>query len=290
MENKRNGILVIIIIVLIITIIIIITLLIIIWLANPYTIFEYVNGLIEADCLAQNQIDTENQRLYMREEGLTPRTIVSYCSAWATMHKLASDLNDDLILNFRAIKNEILAVVNKYKGLAMMDIDSTQHEVFFKTAVNWRVIWVKFFNQWGPAVNDMPTLHKIVAKHPKIVLLHISIMDPGTILPLHEGISKTVVRYHLPIQIPPGEVYLLLDGHKIEWIEGEGFVFDDCIEHGVVVEPDLNMKRIIIFADIPREFSGFFSSVKNYLSSFLHHSLQHNKQIEKIKKSIATHH
>jgi beta-hydroxylase len=172
----------------------------------------------------------------------------------------------------------------------MVDLDEIQRRSFFKTAANWKVLWVKFFDQWGPLADRMPTLKRIVEKHDKLVLLHISIMEPGTELPMHEGISPAVVRYHLPIQVPPGDnVFLNINGYKVNWEVGNGYVFDDCVRHGVMMKPRVNMKRIIIFADIPREFDGILGPFYETLCAFFHASIRNNTNVEEIKKRIVQH-
>lgn len=263
---------------------------------DPYVLAGYLHTIIGNHRNQQNQREVRNHKRYLRNhkqysikddiESSPP----SYCSAWATSHSIARNLNDDLMLNFIEIRREILTMCQIYEGLPMIELDDIQRKSFVRTAPNWKVIWVKLFDQWGPLASRMPTLKKIIEKHPELILIHISVMDPGTVLPRHEGISPAVVRYHLPIQIPHGDnVYLNLDNHKVNWIVGEGFVFDDCLPHGVIMKPDINMKRVIIFADIPRTFDGIFSSLYESLCSYFHAHIRHNIHIQKIKEKIVNH-
>nr|QBK90841.1 MAG: aspartyl/asparaginyl beta-hydroxylase [Pithovirus LCPAC201] len=271
---------------------------------DPYYIASWLNSIVENDRLKQNQLDMENQQAHLRDSGRGNdfRPIPSYCVASKSQNKLVRELNDELLLHFDQIKEEILSLLpsdrsisdraspNKtqpeYQGLPMVELDPVQHQFFKGKADEWRVIWVRFLNQWGRMADHLPTLKRILENYPEIILLHVSIMAPGTILPEHEGVSKAVLRYHLPIQIPKGDVYLELEGQKIKWVEREGFVFDDCLRHSVTMKPEKDEYRIIIFADIPREYDGWSGSVKSSISNFFHSMIRENDWIRKIKQKI----
>lgn len=243
--------------------------------SNPYTLTNWMNRLIDQDRLEQNELDTKINL-----------NIPSYCLASISHNQLARKLDADLVKQFDQIKSEILDLLPSYAGLPMVDLDPVQKQAFQGQADEWKVIWVRFLDRWGQKADQLPTLKKIVEQYPEIILLHVSVMAPGTILPEHEGISKSVIRYHLPIQIPEGDVYLRLNGHKIKWVERQGIVFDDCLPHSVTMKPNYDQYRILIFADLPRKFEGPSGWLKNGLSNMFHSMINQNEWLAQIKQKI----
>ena len=54
---------------------------------------------------------------------------------------------------------------------------------------------------------------------------------PGTHLEPHRGELPGVLRCHLPLVVPPGDLALRFGSEQRTWREGECLVFDDSIEH-----------------------------------------------------------
>lgn len=57
-----------------------------------------------------------------------------------------------------------------------------------------------------------------------------SVLKPGARLPAHTGVSNVRAIVHLPLIVPPGCGFRV-GGETREWVEGQGFAFDDTIEH-----------------------------------------------------------
>jgi aspartyl/asparaginyl beta-hydroxylase (cupin superfamily) len=57
-----------------------------------------------------------------------------------------------------------------------------------------------------------------------------SILDPGTRIPAHTGITNTRCTVHLPLIVPP-DCGFRVGATTREWITDQAFVFDDTIEH-----------------------------------------------------------
>jgi aspartate beta-hydroxylase len=57
-----------------------------------------------------------------------------------------------------------------------------------------------------------------------------SLLQPGTHIPPHTGVSNARLVVHLPLVVPPGCRFRV--GNDIrEWMPGEAWVFDDTVEH-----------------------------------------------------------
>jgi aspartyl/asparaginyl beta-hydroxylase (cupin superfamily) len=57
-----------------------------------------------------------------------------------------------------------------------------------------------------------------------------SILDAGTRIPAHTGVTNTRLTVHLPLIVPPGCGFRV-GSETREWVPGKAWVFDDTIEH-----------------------------------------------------------
>lgn len=57
-----------------------------------------------------------------------------------------------------------------------------------------------------------------------------SLLAPGKVIPPHSGVNNTRLLCHLPL-IVPGGCWFRVGAETRFWHEGEGFIFDDTIEH-----------------------------------------------------------
>ena len=65
---------------------------------------------------------------------------------------------------------------------------------------------------------------------------YFSILEPGTIIPVHQGLYKGVLRYHLGLIVPDDieNVFISVDGQTLHWREGDDIMFDDMYDHYVI--------------------------------------------------------
>src|SRR5262249_37905337 len=57
-----------------------------------------------------------------------------------------------------------------------------------------------------------------------------SILEPGTRIPPHTGVTNTRLTVHLPLIVPP-DCGFRVGSETREWVPGKAWVFDDTIEH-----------------------------------------------------------
>ena len=74
-----------------------------------------------------------------------------------------------------------------------------------------------------------------------------SMLAPRTRIPAHTGVANTRLVCHLPLIVPPGCGFRVGDTVR-EWREGEGFVFDDTIEHEAWNDSD--QLRVVLIFDV----------------------------------------
>ena len=72
-----------------------------------------------------------------------------------------------------------------------------------------------------------------------------SILDAGTHIPAHCGVTNTRLTVHLPLIVPPDCVFRV-GSETREWVAGKAWVFDDTIEHEAWNRSD-TPRAILIF-------------------------------------------
>lgn len=256
------------IVMLIVVLVILVTIALLVWLwyRDPYYLIDWWNRRIALECDAQDA-----EPLY---------GIPSYHDAWNCSNRTARELQAALSVHHDQILTEVLETMQTYSGLSMVDLDEVQRSAF-GDETRWKPIWIRFLGDWAGTADRVPTLKRIVEGLPGVSLLHVSIFYPGTTLTPHRGPSRVVHRFHYGLKIPEGDVGLRLAGHEIKWHEREGFIWDDTLPHSAWNHTE--SPRIVIFADIFREFSGL-----NALGSNLMYSLvQRTKHVKEIKQRLA---
>ncbi len=117
-------------------------------------------------------------------------------------------------------------------------------------ATCWKWYVMKDFNGVNEnAQKYMPRTLALLESMPNVVSASISILEPHTSLQPHVGYYKGLLRYHLGLRIPPGNV-LTVDGHEYEWKDGQGVLFDDMYTHSV--RNTSNERRVVLYLDIAR--------------------------------------
>ena len=86
-----------------------------------------------------------------------------------------------------------------------------------------------------------------------------SVLQPGTRIPPHTGVSNTRLVVHLPLILPP-DCRFRVGNETRAWREREAWVFDDTIEHEAWNDSD--QSRTILIFDI---WSPLLSEVEREL-------------------------
>ncbi|MBL8802777.1 MAG: aspartyl/asparaginyl beta-hydroxylase domain-containing protein [Planctomycetes bacterium] len=95
----------------------------------------------------------------------------------------------------------------------------------------------RYFALLGPGAEPeraeqcCPRILRACSAVPGLVNAGLSLFLPGTHLYPHCGELSGVLRCHLPLIVPEGDVGLLVGGELRRWREGECLVFDDRVEH-----------------------------------------------------------
>ncbi len=116
----------------------------------------------------------------------------------------------------------------------------------------WNVFGLRFQGyDIKPAHDQCPVISKIIKDHSNLIdTLGFSILNPGTIITPHKGITDTVLRCHMGIQVPEGDCAIKVDGVDHKWQNGIAFIFDDTLEHSAWNKT--NEKRIVMLMDLKK--------------------------------------
>ena len=92
----------------------------------------------------------------------------------------------------------------------------------------WLTIPLIFFTIQNKAIlTHFPKTYQVLKEIPELLGAEFSLLKPNTIIKAHEGYSKQVMRTHLSLQVPSGNLGFKSQNETRIWKEGETFSFND---------------------------------------------------------------
>jgi len=116
----------------------------------------------------------------------------------------------------------------------------------------WRTLILKHQGKVASIVANMPSLKRVLSD-PIIHNALFSILDGNVNIPPHVGYYKGYLRYHIGIDIPSENgisPFIVCGGHKYNWKNCEGVIFDDMFLH--YVGNPTSKQRVVLYLDIER--------------------------------------
>ena len=95
-----------------------------------------------------------------------------------------------------------------------------------------------------------PRTAKLLDEVPGLVLAMFSMMEPGTYVPLHKGVSKALINGHLGLDVPEGDCRIEVGGQTRRWENGKLLLLDDTYPHQVWNNTDET--RVVLLMQIRR--------------------------------------
>jgi beta-hydroxylase len=152
---------------------------------------------------------------------------------------------DNLIAQHQEqIRLECLAMLRSSEEVNMADFDP-QHSALM-TNDSWKTVWLRYFGK--PVPRDISKELSQIVNHPIVYNASLSILEPHSEIPLHVGQCQALVKYHIPLQIPEGDVGMWYNGKTYRWTDR--MLFNDVKEHRVWNHTD--ERRIILLMDLLR--------------------------------------
>jgi ornithine lipid ester-linked acyl 2-hydroxylase len=129
----------------------------------------------------------------------------------------------------------------------------------------WKALFLRVFSVDTKMMQYFPKTKKLL-ENCECTTAYFSMLEPGTYIQEHKGVYKGVLRYHLGLIVPEDwqNCFIVVDGKKLHWKEGDDIMFDDMFLHHV--ENNTPQKRVVLFLDIKRNFGTF---VLNWINSLM---------------------
>jgi aspartate beta-hydroxylase/beta-hydroxylase len=116
-----------------------------------------------------------------------------------------------------------------------------------------------------------PVTCEVLSGVPNMIQAFFSILDPHKSVPQHEGPYLGYLRYHLGLQCPTRNApYLIVNGQKYTWRDGEAVLFDDSYPHEVINHAD--DYRAVLIVDVLRPMPFFPRQANKLVATIARHT------------------
>ncbi len=176
---------------------------------------------------------------------------------------------------WREFREEIQPLMHERESIPPLGKISPDHRRIASTPA-WKSFFFRGYGYESLANQARcPKLTKAIDSIPGVVVGFLSIMEPGTHVPLHRGLTKSWLNCHLPLMLPDDgkRCEIAVDGEIQQWRYGEWLVFDETYPHEVWNESD--QPRVMLLLQVQRQMRwlgrmvtrGIYHGVRN--SSFV---------------------
>jgi len=187
----------------------------------------------------------------------------------------------ELGTHWRTIREELLPLLAERNRIPAFRDISPDHR---RIATDSR--WKSFFLEgYGFRAEEncarCPQTMALLKEVPGLVVAFFSIMEPGTQVPPHRGVTKAWYNCHLGLVVPEGRVGIEIAGHPVGWREGEWLVFDETNRHRVWNETDRS--RVVLFLQVrrPMRWPGRLAA------KVLYQLIRHSSFVQDVRRSLS---
>jgi len=173
--------------------------------------------------------------------------------------------------NWEAIRNEALSIYRNRDAIPPLREISPDHRGIVEDN-SWRSFFlVGYGHRIESNMKRAPVTAELVSRIPGLNSAFFSILEPGSVITPHRGVTKAFITAHLGLSVPanPDACWMRVDDQRQSWCNGEWLVFDDTFEHEV--RNDSDETRIILLCQVERPLkapgtwlaAAFMAYVKN---------------------------
>jgi len=163
-----------------------------------------------------------------------------------------NDIDDLQILrdNWQVIRDEALQLSSDGKIKASTGLNDAGFNSFFRAG--WTRFYLKWYDDYLPSANaQCPKTVELLKQTPSVKAAMFAALPPDAKLNRHRDPYAGSLRYHLGLITPNSDdCYILVDGNKHSWRDGQDVLFDETFIHEAYNKTDQH--RIILFADVHR--------------------------------------
>jgi beta-hydroxylase len=187
--------------------------------------------------------------------------------------------------HWREIRAELLPLLEERQAIPALGEISPDHRKIAHDR-HWKSYFLTGYG-FRAAQNHArcPVTSALLAKVPDLVVAFFSIMEPGTHVPPHRGVTKAWLNCHLGLVVPegPGRCEMDVAGRTVDWHEGEWLVFDETNRHEVWNER--RAPRVVLFLQVrrPMRVAGRIAA------SLLVQVIRQTSFVQDIKRNLGAH-
>ncbi|HEY3644045.1 MAG TPA: aspartyl/asparaginyl beta-hydroxylase domain-containing protein [Gammaproteobacteria bacterium] len=158
---------------------------------------------------------------------------------------------------WRTLRAECLALMGEMGAIPEFHDLMTEQAALSKHGGRfWRLFVLRVYGAEHRANQARcPALRRLLQMHPGVTSAAFSILEGGKHIPAHRGPFRGILRYHLPLVIPPplagkpsNRLRVAATQHALE--EGRGILWDDTYEHEAW--NDSSVPRAVLLLDVFR--------------------------------------
>lgn len=191
---------------------------------------------------------------------------------------------NELAPRWEEMRDEIVPLIREREAIPPLGKISPDHRRIASTPA-----WKSFFLRgYGYDMLDnqqrCPKIVEAINSIQGVVVAFLSIMEPGTHVPQHRGLSKAWLNCHLPLMLPSdgARCEIAINGEISQWREGEWLVFDETYPHEV-----WNMSsepRVVLFLQVRRPMT----LIGRMIASLIYHTIRHSRFVKDVRKAVGT--
>ncbi len=171
---------------------------------------------------------------------------------------------------WRTVRDEALAICRNKDAIPPLRDISRDHRGIVDNDT-WRSFFLVGYGHRQEAnMARTPRTTELIEHIPGLNSAFFSILDPGSVITPHRGVTKAFITAHLGLSVPSQreKCWIRVEDQRLTWEEGQWLIFDDTYEHEV--RNDSDETRIILLCQIARPLavpgswlaSAFLSYVK----------------------------
>lgn len=125
-----------------------------------------------------------------------------------------------------------------------------------KSAAAWKTFDLLFFGIKNRNNTILcPITTQLIEQIPGIVTAQFSVLSEKTKINSHKGYSKLVIRNHLPLIVPKGDLGIIIKGEKAIWETNKILSFNDWFEHEAYNNSE--EIRVVLMFDIANPYLNY---------------------------------
>lgn len=145
------------------------------------------------------------------------------------------------------------ALREEIEGVFASDADAfpTNFTPYAYSEAGWRTVNLySYFLRYPDACEKFPTVDRVVKQIPGMCLAQIAVLEPQTRIKAHMGDCNGLVRTHLGIRVPDGDLGIRVGREVRRWEEGRCFAIQIAHRHYAWNRTD--HRRLVLVVDVVR--------------------------------------